>query len=258
MTTTLDSNVAQPEAEYAMDVLPTFVWAVRRDLLLALRSRSEVLLALIFFVIVASLFPLGVGPEPKMLATIAPGVVWVCALLACLLSLPRLFATDYADGTLEQILIAPCPLLALVGGKVCAADDRLAAGLGCPSDRRTIRARQRRIMGTACFTRAGHADIEPAGGDWRRAHLGSACRWRADRSAGAAAVCPSIDFWRGRRRGHARRPERQRAFVLTRGRVVDCARCGAVGGCGVVADRSGIGPETACAAATPPPSGSVY
>jgi heme exporter protein B len=71
-------------------------------------------------VIVASLFPLGVGPEPKMLATIAPGVVWVCALLACLLSLPRLFATDYADGTLEQILIAPCPLLALVGGKVCA------------------------------------------------------------------------------------------------------------------------------------------
>ena len=83
---------------------------VHRDLLLALRRRSDVATALLFFVIVASLFPLGVGAEPNLLRAIAPGVIWVAALLSSMLSLGRLFAADHADGTLEQMLLAATPL----------------------------------------------------------------------------------------------------------------------------------------------------
>lgn len=92
----------------------------RRDLLLALRRKSEVLTALFFFVIVCSLFPLGIGPETALLRKIAPGVLWVAALLATLLGLPRLFAADHADGTLEQMALSPAPLGLLVAGKVLA------------------------------------------------------------------------------------------------------------------------------------------
>ena len=83
---------------------------VQRDLLLALRRRGDVATALLFFVIVASLFPLGVGAEPNLLRDIAPGVIWVAALLSTLLSLGRLFSADYADGTLEQMLLGAAPL----------------------------------------------------------------------------------------------------------------------------------------------------
>jgi heme exporter protein B len=93
---------------------------VRRDLLLAMRRRADVLTTLIFFVIVVSLFPLGVGPELETLREIAPGVVWVAALLASMLALGRLFSSDYADGTLEQMVLAPQPLGLLVGAKVVA------------------------------------------------------------------------------------------------------------------------------------------
>ena len=93
---------------------------VERDLTLALRHRSDVLTTLFFFVIVVSLFPLGVGPEPELLAAMATGVVWVAALLASMLSLSRLFADDYADGTLEQLAITPQPLAMLVLGKIIA------------------------------------------------------------------------------------------------------------------------------------------
>lgn len=92
----------------------------RRDLLLALRRQSEVLTALFFFVIVCSLFPLGIGPEPALLRKIAPGVLWVAALLATLLGLPRLFAADHQDGTLEQMALSPSSLGLLVAGKVLA------------------------------------------------------------------------------------------------------------------------------------------
>lgn len=95
-------------------------WAMRRDLALALRSRAELAIVLIFFVLVTTLFPLGVSPEPRLLAEIAGGIAWVAALLANLLALPRLFAQDLADGTLEQIALAPLPLPALVAGKVAA------------------------------------------------------------------------------------------------------------------------------------------
>ena len=92
----------------------------RRDLLLARRRQVEALLPLAFFVVAAGLFPIGVGPEPQTLRQIAPGVVWVCALLAAMLSVTQMFASDLQDGSLEQMLLAPGPLLALVVGKVLA------------------------------------------------------------------------------------------------------------------------------------------
>lgn len=93
---------------------------LRRDLLVVVRRKSEVLTALFFFVIVSSLFPLGIGPEPALLRKIAPGVLWVGALLATMLGLQRMFAADHADGTLEQMAISPTPLVWLVVGKIAA------------------------------------------------------------------------------------------------------------------------------------------
>jgi len=93
---------------------------VRRDLLLALRRRSDVATALLFFVIVASLFPLGIGAEPNLLRAVAPGVIWVSALLSSMLSLARLFAADHADGTLEQMLLGAAPLGVVAAAKVLA------------------------------------------------------------------------------------------------------------------------------------------
>ena len=103
-----------------MSTLGVFLAVVRRDLLVALRRKSEVLTSLFFFVIVVSLFPLGIGPEMDLLRKIAPGVLWVAALLATMLSLNRLFANDHGDGTLEQMALAPVPLGLLVGGKIFA------------------------------------------------------------------------------------------------------------------------------------------
>ena len=93
---------------------------LRRDLRVALRRRSDTFSTLIFFVMVVSLFPLGVGPEPQLLRTMAPGVLWVAAMLASMLSLPRLFADDHADGTLEQMLLSTHSLAVLVFGKTLA------------------------------------------------------------------------------------------------------------------------------------------
>ncbi|MDC8444371.1 MAG: heme exporter protein CcmB [Nitrosomonas sp.] len=95
-------------------------WIIQRDLLLAIRRRSDVLTTLFFFVIVVSLFPLSVGPEMNLLRTMAPGIVWVAALLASMLSLGRLFSSDYLDGTLEQMLLSPQSLSILVLGKALA------------------------------------------------------------------------------------------------------------------------------------------
>jgi heme exporter protein B len=101
-------------------VLPGVRWALVRDLRLALRSRAELGVQLLFYVIVISLFPLATTPERNLLAAMGPGVLWVAALLASLLSLPRLFAADHADGTLEQMALSPYPLAAIVGGKILA------------------------------------------------------------------------------------------------------------------------------------------
>jgi heme exporter protein B len=108
--------------------LSTALWAVAsRDLLSALRHRADLLTTLIFFMIVVSLFPLGVGSETALLRLMGPGVVWVAALLASMLALTRIFASDYADGTLEQIALSPHPLTLLVLAKIAA--HWLASGL---------------------------------------------------------------------------------------------------------------------------------
>lgn len=97
-----------------------FYTVVMRDLLLAMRNRSDILTTVFFFIIAISLFPLGIGPELDTLREIAPGVFWVAALLASMLALERLFAIDYADGTLEQLLLTPQPTTILVLAKVLA------------------------------------------------------------------------------------------------------------------------------------------
>ena len=97
------------------------MWTVaRRDLLLAGRRRIEALLPLGFFVIAAGLFPIGVGPEPQVLKLIAAGVVWVCALLAAMLSVTQMFSGDAQDGSLEQMLLSPGSLIGIVLGKALA------------------------------------------------------------------------------------------------------------------------------------------
>lgn len=98
----------------------SFLCILGRDITLAMRRRTEVLTSLLFFVIVVSLFPLGVGTEKALLHQMGPGVVWVAALLASMLALERLFEGDFQDGALEQMLLTPQPLAILVLGKVLA------------------------------------------------------------------------------------------------------------------------------------------
>ncbi|EJL89308.1 heme exporter protein CcmB [Pantoea sp. BIGb0393] len=93
---------------------------IQRELKIAFRSGAEVINPLWFFLIVITLFPLGIGPEPQQLARIAPGIAWVAALLASLLALERLFRDDFLDGSLEQLLLLPTPLPVTVLGKVIA------------------------------------------------------------------------------------------------------------------------------------------
>jgi heme exporter protein B len=97
-----------------------FAWAFARDLMLARRHPGETVLVVSFYALVASLFPLGVGAEPQLLARIGPGIIWVCALLAAFLSLPSLFATDFADGMLEQMALSPQPMPSWIAGKIAA------------------------------------------------------------------------------------------------------------------------------------------
>lgn len=103
-----------------LSIFNLLLLVIRRDLLLAMRRRADVLTILVFFVMVVSLFPLGVGPEMSMLRKMAPGVLWVAALLASMLSLGRLFSADYLDGTLEQMMLNPQSLAVLVLGKMVA------------------------------------------------------------------------------------------------------------------------------------------
>ncbi|BBQ54131.1 heme exporter protein CcmB [Aeromonas jandaei] len=101
-------------------MLRAVIHLIRRELLIALRQRSDILNPLWFFLIVITLFPLGIGPEPKLLARIAPGIIWVAALLAAMLSLERLFRDDFSDGSLEQMMLMPHPLGLLALAKVVA------------------------------------------------------------------------------------------------------------------------------------------
>ncbi|MDF2233271.1 heme exporter protein CcmB [Albimonas sp. CAU 1670] len=100
--------------------MSAFLALMRRDLALAFRIGGGGLLSLGFFLLAALLIPLGVGPEGQALTRIAAGVVWVCALLACLLSLDRLFQADLEDGSLDQLALGPLPLEAIVLAKAAA------------------------------------------------------------------------------------------------------------------------------------------
>ncbi|MFZ2451082.1 MAG: heme exporter protein CcmB [Methylovulum miyakonense] len=103
-----------------MSLTAAFFAIIRRDLILALRRRSEIANPLFFFVLVITLFPLGVGAKPHLLQAIAPGIIWVSALLAAMLSLDSLFRSDFDDGSLEQMLLSPHPISILILGKVSA------------------------------------------------------------------------------------------------------------------------------------------
>ncbi len=96
------------------------ITVIQRELLIAFRRKADVLNPLWFFIIVITLFPLSIGPEPVLLARIAAGIVWVAALLSALLSLERLFRDDFSDGSLEQMMLMPTPLSVLVLAKVFA------------------------------------------------------------------------------------------------------------------------------------------
>lgn len=100
--------------------LTAFTALLKRDLVLANRHRSEFVNPLLFFIIIASLFPLAVSPDKKVLQVLAPGVIWVAALLATLLSLENLFRSDFEDGALEQLLLSPQPASILMLAKVLA------------------------------------------------------------------------------------------------------------------------------------------
>lgn len=95
-------------------------WLVWREVTLTWRRRSDAAGTLFFLVLVVSLFPLTVGPDSRLLESIGPGVVWMAALLASTMGLSRLFAEDYADGTLEQLVLMPQPIYVIVLGKVLA------------------------------------------------------------------------------------------------------------------------------------------
>jgi heme exporter protein B len=101
-------------------LLRAFTLLLKRDLTLAIRHRAEILNPLLFFVLVTSLFPLGIGADPKLLQAVGPGIIWVAALLAALLSLEGIFRSDFEDGTLEQFLLSSHPVSVLVIAKVLA------------------------------------------------------------------------------------------------------------------------------------------
>lgn len=100
--------------------MTAFYAVIRRDLILAFRRRAEIANPIFFFVLVVTLFPLGVGANPNLLQSMAPGVIWVSALLAVMLSLDGLFRSDFDDGSLEQMLLSSHPLTVLVFAKIVA------------------------------------------------------------------------------------------------------------------------------------------
>lgn len=101
-------------------MLRIWFYILKRDLLLAFRLRAEAVYPILFFVLVVTLFPLGIGDNKKLLMEIAPGIIWVTALLAAMLSLDSMFRSDYEDGTLEQLTLSAYPLAVIVSAKIMA------------------------------------------------------------------------------------------------------------------------------------------
>lgn len=116
----MSTETDEPDERDGSSIANAIGWSLRRDLKLALRSRAELAVAMVFFLLVTSLFPLAISPDPQLLTTLAPGIAWIAVLLSGLLALPHLFAADHADGTLEQIVLSPAPLPAIIWGKVGA------------------------------------------------------------------------------------------------------------------------------------------
>ena len=108
------------QATKKIDTFAVLWRLLKRDIQVALRRQSDVMAVFFFFIIAASLFPLGSGADPKLLSAMAPSVLWVTALLSCMLSLPRIFASDYADGTLEQLMLSNQPTVLIVLMKILA------------------------------------------------------------------------------------------------------------------------------------------
>lgn len=102
------------------NAMTRFLAVLGRELRLSVRHGADTLAALLFFLLAASLFPLAIGPAPETLGRIAPGIVWVCALLAALLPLDRLFGADFDDGSLDHLLLSGLPAAALAGAKAAA------------------------------------------------------------------------------------------------------------------------------------------
>jgi heme exporter protein B len=98
----------------------SFLHLVRRDLRLALRQGTDAFVSLLFFVLVLVLVPLAIGPEPQLLARVAPGLIWIAALLSVLLSLERMFQSEYEDGSLDQLALSGIPMALVVTAKVTA------------------------------------------------------------------------------------------------------------------------------------------
>ncbi len=103
-----------------LNLTSAFAMLLRRDLTLAYRRRSELINPLLFFVLITSLFPLGIGSDPVLIAKVGPGIIWVAALLASLLSLDSMFRSDFEDGSLEQFMLSAHPVSILVLAKVLA------------------------------------------------------------------------------------------------------------------------------------------
>ena len=116
----LAKMTVQCETKSQLSYSKAFSLYLKRDLTIAFRHRDDMLNPLLFFIIVVTLFPLGIGPEANILGRIAPGVIWVAALLSCLLSLDRLFRSDFNDGSLEQMLLSPHPIFIVVMAKIIA------------------------------------------------------------------------------------------------------------------------------------------
>jgi heme exporter protein CcmB len=180
---------------------------VMRDLRLALRRKSEVLSAMFFFVVVAALFPLAIGPGPATLRQIGPGVLWVGALLASMLALSRLFEVDYRDGTLEQMLLSPHALWLLVLGKMTA--HWLLAGLPLVLLAPVLGLQfqlSSDALSVLCITLLlGTPVLSCVGAIGAALTLGGAWRRGLDFFAGAASVCPRVGVWRWRGASPAKR-----------------------------------------------------
>ena len=121
-STTVENTVVDNNAQSSQQLSyrHAFMLVLKRDLTIAMRHKDDIINPLLFFVIVITLFPLGIGPEAQTLSRIASGIIWVAALLATLLSLDRLFKSDHLDGSLEQMLLSPHPIFVLVLAKIFA------------------------------------------------------------------------------------------------------------------------------------------